>query len=478
MRLAHVPLDDLEFDALMTSNDRLPSSRTACPWCGASERTAWGTCQGCGRYYRPEGWTRVPRRRSWWIVVPLLVVALLYAWLHDPFVPDLVTLFWKRPATLRSSDSPTHQWAMWGRDLAQRRYIAEATQALEGRRVWSVSTGVPTRSAPVLVDNVLYLGGHFACSALDAQTGARLWEVPLSGPVHTALAVAGDALYLGLQDWRVLALERQTGARRWEFSMQNPVAGAAAVAHGMVYIGSMDGFLYALDAATGRLIWQFKTQDQALSPPAFAENTLFMSSTDGSLYALNARTGQRWLRFRTPERLHDTPVVAHGLVYFPAGGQLFAIAADAYEIPGQFQFKQVWAQFWLWGFPVPRPPGQPGGRWRFVPSKTRGKILAAPAVAADALYAGDTQGMLYAREVLTGTELWQFQARGAITASPVVVGSQVYVGTEDGLFYALERDRGTLRWQLDLGAPLQLPPVFASGRLYLRTSDGQVHAVE
>ena len=133
--------------------------------------------------------------------------------------------------------------------------------------------------------------------------------------------------------------------------MQDGVAGSASVAQGLVYIGSMDGFLYALDAATGTFIWKFKTQEQALSPPAIDAGTLFLSSTDGSLYILNARTGQSWLRFRTPDRLHDSPVVANGLVYFPSGGRIFAVAADAREIPGQYQLTLVWAQFWLWKFP-------------------------------------------------------------------------------------------------------------------------------
>jgi glucose dehydrogenase len=165
----------------------------------------------------------------------------------------------------------------------------------------------------------------------------------------------------------VLALDRRTATTLWEFKMQDGVAGSAAVAQGLVYIGSMDGFLCALDPATGSPIWKFKTQEQALSPPAIDAGTLFLSSTDGSLYAPNARTGQSWFRYRTPERLHGSPVVANELVYFPSGGRIFAVAADAYELPGQYQLTLVWAQLWLWQLPVPRPPGQPGGRWRFSP---------------------------------------------------------------------------------------------------------------
>jgi outer membrane protein assembly factor BamB len=193
---------------------------------------------------------------------------------------------------------------------------------------------------------------------------------------------------------------------------------------------------------------------------------------------MNARTGQRWLRYRTLERLQDAPVVANGLVYFPSGGQIYAVAGDAREIPGQYQLHLVWAQFWLWQFPVPRPPGQPGSRWRFSPRQPTRGIISAPAVAPEALYVGDTNGYLYAREALKGGELWQFKAGGAIMASPVIMGPRVYFGAIDGWLYALDRSNGELLWKLDLGEPLHTSPVVAGGRLYIRTRDGRLHAIE
>ena len=152
--------------------------------------------------------------------------------------------------------------------------------------------------------------------------------------------------------------------------------------------------------------------------------------------------------------------------------------ASARELPGRYQLTLVWAQLWIWKFPVPRPPGQPGGRWRFFsPQPPRG-ILSAPAVAPEAFYVGDTQGYLYARETLKGEALWQFKADGAILASPVIVGPRVYFGAHDGCLYALDRAQGALVWKLAFGAPIHAPPVFASGRLYVRTTDGWLHAIE
>lgn len=456
------------------------STDNTCPWCGAHGRTDWGTCLHCSRYYVPARWELPPRpstRLRWWLA-GLGLVLLLCAWLSAPFLPDPITLWLYRPTTQVSVTSAAQQWPMAGMELQQRRYVAEPVPPLHGRHVWWRELGRPTRSAPVLVDDVLYIGGHFRVLALEARTGYRLWEQPVPGPVDTALAVAGDLLYLGLTDWQVMALERQSGQTRWTFPMHNPVAGAAAVADGIVYIGSMDGFLYALDAATGRRLWQFQTEDQPLSPPALAEQTLFVSATDGKLYALHPKTGQLLLRFRTPERLQDTPVVSQGLVYFPAGGQLYAVAAKAREYPGQHQLQLVWAQLWIWQFPVPRPPGQPGSTWRFTPRPHPRGIVAAPAVTPEALYVGDVNGHLYARDAARGEALWQFQAGGAILTSPVVVGSTVYFGAEDGQLYALDRAQGTLRWRLALGSPLQVAPVWASHRLYLRTKDGRLHAIE
>jgi outer membrane protein assembly factor BamB len=457
-----------------------PDMVEICPACGASGKTSWGTCQSCGHYYLAEGWTQVPRRRHplRWIMLGLGVVAFLCVRITTPFMPDPLTSVFHRPTTQLSSTSFANRWAMWGGDLQQRRYVAEVPRQPEGHRAWAVTLGTPTRSVPVVVDDILYIGGHFTLLALDAHTGQRRWEMRMTGPVHTSPAVAGNQLYLGLQDWRVLALDRETGQTRWEFQMQNPVAGSAAVAQGMVYIGSLDGFLYALDAATGKRIWQFKTREQPLSPPAFSAGTLFVSSTEGILYALHARTGYTRLRFRTRDRLQDTPVVANGLVYFPSGSQIYAVAADAREFPGQYQLQLVWAQLWIWQFPVPRPPAQPGSRWRFSPWKPPHGILSAPAVAPEAFYVGDTEGYLYARNALTGEGLWQFQAGGALMASPVIVGPRVYFGTDDGWLYALDRTHGELLWKLSLGASIHATPVFASGRLYVQTTDGWLHAIE
>ena len=177
----------------MARKVQTPPSAEVCPWCGAGDRTAWGTCQACGHHYLAKGWARVPGRRHpfRWIVIALGVVAALCLWIASPFLPDPITSVFHRPTTDLRSTSGTSQWAMWGGDVQQQRYVAEAPRQVEGRRVWSLDLGTPTRSVPVVVDDVIYIGGHFTLRALDADTGHLRWEIPTTGPVHTSPARSG-----------------------------------------------------------------------------------------------------------------------------------------------------------------------------------------------------------------------------------------------------------------------------------------------
>ena len=135
----------------------------------------------------------------------------------------------------------------------------------------------------------------------------------------------------------------------------------------MVYLGSMDGFLYALDAATGKRIWQFKTREQPLAPPALSAGTLFVGSTEGILYALHARTGYTRPAFSRSRPITGLAGRRQRTGVLPRRRKIYAVAADAREIPGQYELQLVWAQLWIRISGASWPPSQPGRRWRFSP---------------------------------------------------------------------------------------------------------------
>ncbi len=387
-----------------------------------------------------------------------------------------------RPTTQLSSGLAPDRWAMDGGDIAQNKAIQEVDFPLRqpsGQALWSVPLGASTRSGPIVSDGRIYLGGHFKIYALDAATGAVHWELPTTGPVQGNLAAAGDLVFAGLLDHRLLALDAATGKTVWQFQAEDFITAAPVIDQGIVYFGSWDNNIYALDAATGENIWTYQATDAIGSPSAIRDGVLAIGDRNGRMHLLNARTGQNRLVFRTPKSNYAAAVMAHDLVYFAAGGRLYAIDATEKEIPGQYQFKRVWAQLWLWKVPgIPKPSGQQGGRWRFSPDGDDSSIVAAPSVANARLYIGDLQGKLYAVDALDGNEVWRFQAEGGIHASPIVVGNRVYIATQEGRIYAIDRSAGQPIWELALASPINQPLAFANGKLYSRTSDGQLHAIQ
>ena len=461
---------------------------TICPHCGANISRS-RRCPVCNNVtFALPRWAaygrdrRLITRRRLVISGCTLAVFLFILWLNYPFMPNYRILLFNRPTTTVSSTSTVNQWSMAGGDVAQRKIVRADTGSLaqpEGDLKWSTPTGEGTRAGPIVADGKIYQGAYFRILALDAGTGEEVWSQPTSGPVQASLALAGDRLYAGFLDHRLRALDPETGEILWEFKAGDIITSSPVVHEGVVYFGAWDSKQYALDAATGTDIWIYDSTEKVGSSSPIYGDVMAVPDKGGRIHLLNARTGQNRLVYRTPKSTNAAPVIAHGQVYFAAGGRLYAINAEEKEVPGQFQFKRVWAQFWLWQVPgVPRPAQQQGGRWRFSPDGADSTIVASPAVANTSLYIGDLLGRLYAVDPLSGAEQWRFQATGGIYASPIVAGNIVYIATQQGNVYAVDRESGEAVWELSLGTGVNEPMAFADGVLYLRTLDGTLHAIE
>ena len=423
---------------------------------------------------------RLLSRRNAVIAILALLVIGFAVWLNFPFIPDPIILLTRQPELLINSAGTGAQWTMSGRTLGQTRYAPDAIAEPQGRLAWSAATGPATLAAPIVSDGRIYLGAHFRIAILDADSGDELASLPATGPIGNSLALADGRLYYAMPDRRLVARDAATGAIRWEYQMGDSASGPVSVANGIVYAGALNGTTYAVNADTGERIWRHDTLSEVRAPAAVSGQAAFVASADRSLYALDARTGQERARFRTSAQLVAAPVAANSLVYFVSGGQLYAMQSDALEFPGRYAVTRVWSQLWLWGFPLPAPPAQPGDAWRFTPpdaGRTEG-IISAPAVTDDAFYVGDLQGSLYAGDALTGELRWTYTAGDGIVASPVAVGNLLVFGDKSGILYAVNRADGAERWQLQLPAPIRTAPVYADGRLLLRTEDGMLHAVE
>lgn len=460
------------------------SSENICSSCGSETDSDDSLCRDCqGDIVTLPRWAQSSsekvsaNRKVWALRAAAGLILATLIWFNYPYVPNPIIWLFKAPSSNLTSISSADNWSMLGAKPDGSNYIAGSTPALTGTLLRSFDLGVATRSSPAIEDGVIYIGGDFKVTAIDEKNGETLWETRTRVPVHGTPAVAGGNIYVPLQDKRLLALELDTGAVRWEFTSDSPFVGSAVVAAGIVYAGAQDGFVYAVDAESGRGLWKLDVGSSVIQPPAVYGGRLVTGSSAGNIFVQDARTGDKRLRIRTGSLMVQRPVTGNGQIYMLSDGDLLAFDANAREVPGVYPLNLIWAQLWIWQFPIPAPPVQPGFQWRVSVPGGMGSYQISPAVTPEALYLGSDSGGIFALDPRQGNVLWQFEVDSAMLTQPIAIGRSLYFATTDGAIYAVDRLTGQIEWKIMLEAPLSGPLSFASGSLYAPTTDGKLNII-
>ena len=449
-----------------SQDDAYPSGFAVPRWARSANdplsRTGW------------RGWRMIPRRRLIW---PLAVLVILFAvWSNFPFISNPWVALFRQPDGDVTAVSGPGRWAMYGADARLTNFIPGAA-APHGVIAYSVAVDGSVRSAPAIDGPHLFIGGQSRIAAYLAETGELLWERPVNGPVHGTPSVAGSHIYLGMLGKQVLALNSASGAIAWEYKGDDPFPGRVTVEDGIAYAPSRGGHVHALDAGTGDLLWKVDTGDPVVAPVAVADGRMFAASTAGLLYIRQSRTGDKRARIRTGAALVSPPVVDGGQVYLLTEGDLIAFDTTIREMPGRYPVELIWAQLWLWNFPLPPPPEHSGLLWRVTPGEGMGAFAHPPAVTPEALYLATDEGEVLALDREDGGVLWRLKA-GAPVATPVLAaGDLLLLAHQDGTVRAINRFTREEAWALSLDSPPVAPLSYANGTVYAHTQDGKLHAI-
>ena len=453
--------------------------RWARPAGGSADATGW------------RGWRTTLRRRLMWPVVILLV--LFAVWSNYPFIPNPWAALFRQPDGDATAVSTPQRWASYGANAQGTNYIPGAAPP-QGVVAYAIEIDGSVRSAPAVDDGRLYVGGQSRIAAYDADTGEPLWELPVSGPAHGAPAVADGIVYLGMLGKQVIAIDAATGRKVWEYRADSPFPGTVTVQDGIVYAASRGGHVHAIDAATGGLLWKVDTGSAVVAPAVVSDGKAFAASTAGVLYIRHSGTGDKRARIRTGGALVVPPVVDGGRVYQVSGGDLLAFNANIRETPFRYPAELIWAQLWIWGFPLPPPPEHAGLEWRVSPSGCEGDFIHPPSVTPEALYLGTDNGCVLALNPQDGSELWQIppasklrrvdgnlwwrmSIAGDVAAPVLVAGDLLLVAHKDGAVRAVNRFTREVAWAVELESPPVAPLSYADGTVYAHTEDGRLHAI-
>ena len=482
-----------------------------CPGCGSENEPGADKCINCGDQLivMPAWATSGPQRNSLRrkrIVLwsSLVIILAVFTWFNYPFLPNPIILIFSTPTSDLSSSWYPGKWPMNGGNLSGSAYVPWTGEYPEGVELDSIYVGPSTRSAPVISNGTVYMGGESTVFAINADTSETSWESQPTGPVHGTLAVANDTLFVPLRNKEILALNAMSGSQRWSFKAESPFVGSPSVDKGIVYSSTQKGRLYALDAGTGNQIWTMDAGDAITSAVAITDNKIAVGVSTGGLFIRDARTGDNRSRVRIGGLITHPPVVGGKSVYVVSNGNVLSFDVDSRALPWAYPLRLIWTQLWLWELPVPTPPGPAGFRWRAtpmedgpessigmaknsealylgshpVPSPIPGaEFVTTPAATSDAIYIGSNNNSVYSLSAKDGKMLWKFDASSIPVVQPTVVGERLYFGTSDGTLYSVDRINGQEEWSLELGSPLSAPVTFASGVLYARTEDGRLHQI-
>ncbi|MFP4313034.1 MAG: PQQ-binding-like beta-propeller repeat protein [Alphaproteobacteria bacterium] len=229
-----------------------------------------------------------------------------------------------------------------------------AIDPVSGEILWRKDLPAPSRAAPTIIDDRLYLVTlDSRVMALNPSDGALLWEYVGIGETAGLVGAASPAANFDIvvpvfSSGEVTALRVENGSAAWSDNLSNVRVGGGlsslsdikampVIDKGMVIAISFSGRIVAIDERTGQRIWQ--REFGGSQTPWVAGDFVYVLSSDNELVALNRETGS--IRWVTPlgkfvdedrdEKLHwNGPVLAGGRLFLASSnGRILEVAPES-----------------------------------------------------------------------------------------------------------------------------------------------------
>ncbi len=101
-------------------------------------------------------------------------------------------------------------------------------------------------------------------------------------------------------------------------------------------------------------------------------------------------------------------------------------------------------------------------------------IRSSPAVFGDFLYFGTDVEGVFAINISTGLEEWNFTTFWDFWATPLVIGDMVYIGSTEGHLYAFNRYNGSMEWTTTIGGIIASSAKYYNGIIIAASRSGNV----
>lgn len=100
------------------------------------------------------------------------------------------------------------------------------------------------------------------------------------------------------------------------------------------------------------------------------------------------------------------------------------------------------------------------------------------AIADEKILVADVEGLVQARDVISGDLIWEFDSDYPFSAGPGISEDVAVIGTSNAEVVALDIDTGEKRWMSIVPSEVLAKPVVSDDEVIIRTADGKLLALE
>jgi len=369
-------------------------------------------------------------------------------WQKKIVLPILLSLICLVSSNAQSGDA---DWPLFrGKADLTGRYDSElpATPQL----LWSVSTGVRTKSSPVISDGTLFFGNDKGTLTAVTSDGKIKWQHEAGSLIEAAPLVFGNKVIVGLNNGKLIAIDKVTGKLIWTYVTGNQISGSANVwisgSKAGIVVGSYDYYLHCIDPRTGKELWKIETENYVNGTPSIQDGKIVFGGCDGMIRVVDPLTGNQKDTVEIGVYIAASPALSGDMAYFgDYDGTIFGLNIRTkkmiWEIPGNEQ---------------------------------SGSVLAVPAVGNNSVVIGNEDKYLYCYNASDGKLIWKYRTNGRIVGSAVVTQTKVLFAAMDGTVNILGLADGRKLWSFNSGTAISSSPAVTEGKFYILTEDGRLLA--
>jgi outer membrane protein assembly factor BamB len=353
-------------------------------------------------------------------------------------------------------------WPIYHGDQALRG-IAECRLPDKLSVVWRFKVGARVPAAPVVSGGKIFFISDKGEAYAISMDGRKVWSAPIrkdppAGTNKTEQAenystpplCVRDTVLVGSDGGYLHALDAANGKTRWKQKIGDNVNGTAnwfepEGGRGIfiVAISQSDGAAQCVGLDTGKPAWASQPLARTDGCPAVGKDFIVFGSCDAALHVLSRDKGEEIAKVV----FEDRGPVAGGVAV--VGELVFAGTHAGSVLCADVKKKKV-----VWASEV-----------------FKSEAFATPAVTADRVVAGSSDGQVCCLNRADGKKIWSFAA-GDSALSPVVAGDKVAVSA-GGTLYVLKLEDGAKTWSDKAGDVITSPAVL-DGKIVIGTDDGFV----